>query len=78
MSFVTCHLSFVIYKAMGHKKVKLKDREKEKKSKIKEDNPPVHGDVRDNHEEEGDDKFPKHLYEEEIAKLQVELVRLQE
>jgi polyphosphate kinase 2 len=85
LSLVTCHsslvirhLSLVIHKAMGHKKDKLKEREKEKKSKTKEDIPPVHGDVSINYEEEGDDKFPKHLYEEEIAKLQVELVRLQE
>jgi polyphosphate kinase 2 len=65
---------------MGRKNDKHKDGDKvkEKKNKQKDESGSPHAAARINHEEEGHDKLPGHLYEAEIAKLQVELVRLQE
>ena len=61
---------------MGHKKEKSK--EKVKKSKVVEESPAMPDNLPSSNEEDGADKFPKHMYEDEIVKLQVELVRLQE
>jgi polyphosphate kinase 2 len=61
---------------MGHKKEKAKD--KEKKVKPKEESLVAPSFSLTNPEDDGIDKFPKHMYEDELAKLQVELVRLQE
>jgi len=59
---------------MGHKKDKTRDKKNPPKSTmIVNDKPHNH-----EHEDEGHDKLSKHVYEEELAKLQVELVRLQE
>jgi len=64
---------------MGHKKDKLKDKEKnEKKSNSKKVAEPDIPAFQRDPEDEGYDKLSKHVYEEELAKLQVELVRLQE
>jgi polyphosphate kinase 2 len=61
---------------MGHKKDKPK--EKVKKEKKKEESVIVPQPSLSNPEDEGIDKLPKKMYEDELAKLQVELVRLQE
>jgi len=61
---------------MGHKKEKSK--EKVKKTKVVEESPAMPDNLPSSNEEDGADKFPKHMYEDEIVKLQVELVRLQE
>ncbi len=61
---------------MGHKKEKPK--EKVKKTKSKEESPEIADKILPDNEEDGSDKFPKRMYEEEIIKLQLELVRLQE
>jgi polyphosphate kinase len=61
---------------MGHKKDKPKD--KNKKEKAKEQALVVPQVSLTNPEDEGIDKLPKHMYEDELAKLQVELVKLQE
>ena len=61
---------------MGNKKDKPKD--KSKKVKPKQEALLVQKAPHSNPEEDGYDKFPKNLYEDELAKLQVELVRLQE
>ena len=61
---------------MGHKKDKPKD--KAKKEKPKEETLLVPQASLSNPEEEGIDKLPKKMYEDELAKLQVKLVRLQE
>jgi polyphosphate kinase 2 len=61
---------------MSHKKEKSKD--KEKKTKKSEELPAVQQISLTNPEDEGLDKMPGHMYEEELAKIQVELVRLQE
>ena len=61
---------------MGHKKEKSKV--KDKKSKSVEEPTAETVNIRGDHEDEGEDKFSKKMYEAEIAKLQVELVRLQE
>jgi polyphosphate kinase 2 len=61
---------------MSHKKEKSKD--KVKKSKKSEELPAVQHLSLTNPEEEGCDKLPSHMYEAELAKIQVELVRLQE
>ncbi|MFZ4562501.1 MAG: polyphosphate kinase 2 [Bacteroidales bacterium] len=65
---------------MGHKKDKQKDTDKvkEKKSKHPEELTPESGGKPVNSEEEGHDKLPGHIYEAELAQLQIELVRLQE
>jgi len=65
---------------MGHKKDKQKDSDKvkEKKSKHQDELTSESGGKPVNHEEEGHDKLPGHIYEAELAKLQIELVRLQE
>jgi polyphosphate kinase 2 len=64
---------------MSHKKEKQKDNPKEKIKKSKKEEalvvPQVH---LTNPEDEGIDKLPKKMYEDELAKLQVQLVRLQE
>ncbi len=61
---------------MGHKKEKPK--EKSKKVQAREELPLTPDTVFGDHEEEGAGKFPRDMYEQEIVKLQVELVRLQE
>jgi polyphosphate kinase 2 len=61
---------------MGHKKDKPK--EKVKKEKKKEDTVLVPQPPLSNPEEDGIDKLPKKTYEDELAKLQVQLVQLQE
>ena len=61
---------------MGHKKDKPKD--KSKKDKPKEEALVVPTAFLTNPEEDGIDKLPKKMYEDELAKLQVQLVRLQE
>jgi polyphosphate kinase 2 len=63
---------------MSHKKDKHKDKEKNRKVKqLPEDtNPVTHEPQQNNHEEH--EKLPNHLYEEELAKIQIELVKLQE
>ena len=61
---------------MGHKKDKPK--EKVKKEKKKEDAVLVLQPPLTNPEEDGIDKLPKKTYEDELAKLQVQLVQLQE
>jgi len=56
---------------MGHKKDKEKEKEKEKekdKKAVKLSDP----------EDEGHEKLPRRFYEDELAKLQIELVKLQE
>ena len=65
---------------MAHKKDKNKeeDKVKEKKNKKSEEIASSPSVVLKNAEEEGVGKLPSHFYEEELAKLQVELVRLQE
>ena len=65
---------------MGHKKEKPKETEKvkEKKEKTKKEAAPVLYSKPIDPEDEGKNKIPSHLYEEELAKLQVELVKLQE
>jgi polyphosphate kinase 2 len=65
---------------MGHKKDKHKDGDKikEKKVKLVEEVATAPSGGRVNTEDEGHDKLPGSFYEEELAKLQVELVRLQE
>ena len=64
---------------MGHKKDKPKDKEKkEKKGSQKNEADPNAVPFKIEHEDEGRDKLSKHEYEDELAKLQVELVRLQE
>jgi len=67
---------------MSHKKdkpkVKEKAKDKEKDTKVKsKKEESVHASLT-NPEEEGDDKLSKKKYEEELAKLQIQLVRLQE
>ncbi|MCK9422892.1 MAG: polyphosphate kinase 2 [Bacteroidales bacterium] len=68
---------------MGHKKDKHKD--KESKSEKKHDHSEVENDQvkvvtagLQDPEDEGNNKLPRHLYEQELAKLQLELVQLQE
>jgi polyphosphate kinase 2 len=61
---------------MSHKKDKPKD--KVKKEKKKEDVVLVPQPPLSNPEEDGIDKLPKKAYEDELAKLQVQLVQLQE
>ena len=61
---------------MGHKKEKPKD--KTKKVKPAEESLVVPQASLTNPEEDGIDKLPKKIYEDELAKLQVKLVRLQE
>ncbi|MDP1622224.1 MAG: polyphosphate kinase 2 [Bacteroidales bacterium] len=66
---------------MGHKKDKTKNKDREmrdKSSSHQKDGDLNDPSVQQDHEEEGDDKLPKHEYEEELGKLQIELVRLQE
>jgi polyphosphate kinase 2 len=65
---------------MGRKKEKPKEKEKikEKKEKATKTIAPVVISKPLDPEDEGKNKLPSHLYEEELAKLQVELVRLQE
>ncbi len=65
---------------MAHKKEKSKEKDKVKTKKQKsEDKSVVVADTGVfDHEDEGADKFPKQQYEEEIARMQLELVRLQE
>ena len=66
---------------MGHKKDKPKEKDKEKKEKKGNQKSEVDQNVstfQSDHEDEGPNKLSKHAYEEELAKLQVELVRLQE
>ncbi len=64
---------------MGHKKDKPKDKvKKEKKDQQKDEVDLNVATFQSDHEDEGRDKLSKHEYEEELAKLQVELVRLQE
>ncbi len=65
---------------MGHKKDKLKDGDKVKDKKSKPDEVVGISDASShfNSEDEGHEKLPGNIYEEELAKLQVELVRLQE
>jgi polyphosphate kinase 2 len=65
---------------MAHKKDKNKEegKVKEKKNKKSEEIASSPSVVLKNAEEEGVGKLPSHFYEEELAKLQVELVRLQE
>lgn len=64
---------------MGHKEKKEK-----KAKKVAEAEPDILKDkkgpiaVSKDPEDEGHDKLPRHLYEEELAKLQIELVKLQE
>jgi len=54
---------------MGHKKDKEKDKEKEKEKRtVKLPDP----------KDEGREKLPRRFYEDELAKLQIELVKLQE
>lgn len=64
---------------MSHKKEKQKDNPKEKIKKSKKEEalvvPQAH---LTNPEDEGIDKLPKKMYEDELAKLQVQMVRLQE
>jgi polyphosphate kinase 2 len=61
---------------MSHKKDKPK--EKTQKAKSKEKSHPVEAIPHSNPEDEGVNKLPKKTYEDELAKLQVQLVRLQE
>lgn len=68
---------------MGHKNGKPKEKFEKKtnnKSQEKEVKSPILSDHRGlkDPEDEGKDKLPSRYYEEELAKLQVELVRLQE
>ncbi|MFZ4521510.1 MAG: polyphosphate kinase 2 [Bacteroidales bacterium] len=65
---------------MGHKNEKPKEK---KEKKAKKSSPKKELDLnvstfQNDHEDEGVDKLSKHVYEEELAKLQIELVRLQE
>ncbi len=63
---------------MSHKKDKHKEKEKNRKVKPlpEEKNPVAHEPQQNNHDEH--EKLPNHLYEEELAKIQIELVKLQE
>ncbi|MCX6307056.1 MAG: polyphosphate kinase 2 [Bacteroidetes bacterium] len=61
---------------MGHKKDKSKDKPKKEKPR-EESLVAPHANLT-NPEEDGIDKLPKKTYEDELAKLQVSLVRLQE
>ncbi|MCX6279484.1 MAG: polyphosphate kinase 2 [Bacteroidetes bacterium] len=65
---------------MGHKKEKPKETEKvkEKKEKSKKSEAPVLSSKPSDPEDEGKNKLPSHVYEEELAKLQIDLVKLQE
>jgi len=64
---------------MAHKKEKSKEKEKVKTKKTKsEDKSAEVTEGLSGHEDDGADKFPKQQYEEEIARMQLELVRLQE
>jgi polyphosphate kinase 2 len=64
---------------MSHKKEKQKDNPKEKIMKSKKVEALVVPQANlTNPEDEGIDKLPKKMYEDELAKLQVQLVRLQE
>ncbi|MEI7895584.1 MAG: polyphosphate kinase 2 [bacterium] len=64
---------------MGHKKEKSKETEnKEKKSRKNRVQDHADTPFKAEHEDEGADKLSKHVYEDELAKLQIELVRLQE
>lgn len=63
---------------MSHKKDKHKEKEKNRKVKPlpEEKNPVAHEPQQNNNDEH--EKLPNHLYEEELAKIQIELVKLQE
>jgi polyphosphate kinase len=64
---------------MSHKKDKPKDNgKKDKKGNEKKEVDLKEISFESGHEDEGQDKLSKHVYEEELAKLQIELVRLQE
>jgi len=63
---------------MGHKKDKPNVKEKKKKGDHKTVIDPKVPPFQPDHEDEDHDRLSKHIYEEELAKLQIELVRLQE
>jgi polyphosphate kinase 2 len=64
---------------MGHKKEKSKDQQKKvKKSDPKKAGKNVPVPVVPVYEDEGEEKLSKNFYEDELAKMQIELVRLQE
>ena len=64
---------------MGNKKEKSKNKDRKAKGSSSEKESDLNAvSFRPKHEDEGEDKLSKHLYEEELAKLQLELVRLQE
>ena len=62
---------------MGHKKEKQKEKEQKEKKIVKKADQEVERAL-PMHEDEGQDKLSRDIYESELAKLQVELVRLQE
>lgn len=63
---------------MAHSKEKSKEKDKVKKEKTRKDTAPISKSTLLDPEDEGKNKLPSRIYEEELAKLQIELVRLQE